>query len=150
MQIQRLNIDDKGLVKQCDKLMLKFLDGEAIYDENFLKRDKLNSFINDIDNENNILLVANQNETVLGFLYGYIEKANNNIQEVAHLGYIYVEKEYRNNKLATMLIDEFISQIKNKGIEFIEVKCFKNNEIANSLYTKYGFNVLWSNYRKRI
>ena len=150
MEIQKLTVDDKELIEQCDKLLIEFLNEEAIYDTNLTKSKNTNSLLVDIANQNNILLIAKENEEVLGFLFGYIEKNNKNIQEVAHLSFIYVKNKYRNNKIATKLIDEFISFIKKENIEIIEVKCYKNNEIANKLYIKYGFDILWSNYRKKI
>jgi len=150
MEIQKLTIEDKKLVEQCDKLLIKFLKEETVYDNNLAIIDNINSLSNDLINENNILLVAKENEKVLGFLFGFIDKNKKSVQEVAHLSFLYVETEYRNKKIATNLIDEFVLLIKNLGIEIIEVKCFKNNEIANKLYKKYGFDILWSNYRKRI
>ncbi|MBQ8043542.1 MAG: GNAT family N-acetyltransferase [Clostridia bacterium] len=150
MNIQKLDIQDVKLVKQCDNMFVEFLDGEGKYDENYLKREQLNSFINDLNDSNNILFVAKQDETVIGFLYGYIEKRKGAKLPVAHLGFLYVNGEYRNRKVATKLIDTFIVYIKGLDIKIIEVKVFENNIAAKKLYDKYGFNALWSNYRKKI
>ena len=40
--------------------------------------------------------------------------------------------------------------MKKSLVEIIEVKCYKDNDAANNLYKKYGFDVLYSSYRKRI
>ena len=119
MNIQKLVIQDVKLVKQCDNMFVEFLDGEGKYDENYLKREQLNSFINDLNDSNNILFVAKQDETVIGFLYGYIEKRKGAKLPVAHLGFLYVNGEYRNRKVATKLIDTFIVYIKGLDIKII-------------------------------
>lgn len=150
MEIQKLDIQDVELVKQCDKMFIDFLDSEGKYDENYLKREQLNSFINDLNYSNNILFVAKQDETVIGFLYSYIEKRKGEKLPVAYIGFLYVESEYRNRKVATKLIDTFIEYIKGMDIKIIEVKVFENNIAAKKLYDKYCFNALWCNYRKKI
>ena len=144
MEIQRLTSNDKELVKQCDKLLIKLFKEESVYD------DKLNTLICDLESKNNILLVAKENNNVLGFLFGFVKKNKMSKEAVANLSYIYVESNYRNNKIATKLIDEFLLLMKKNLVEVIEVKCYRNNEVANNLYKKYGFDVLYSSYRKRI
>lgn len=150
MEIQRLTSSNIELVKKCDKLLIKFLDEESVYDDNFLKVEKTNSLLDDLDDENNILLVAKENDNVLGFLFGFIEKNKMSKEKIAHISFVYVETRYRKNKIASKLIDEFSLLVKKNRIELIEIKCYTNNEAANELYKKYGFDILWSNYRKRI
>ena len=150
MEIQRLTSSDNELIKQCDKLLIKLFKEEAVYDGNFLKVEKTNSLLCDLDYENNILLVVKENDNVLGFLFGFIEKNKMSREKIAHISFVYVETRYRKNKIASKLIDEFLLLVKKSRIELIEVKCYTNNEAANKLYKKYGFDILWSNYRKRI
>ena len=97
MEIQRLTSNDKELVKQCDKLLIKLFKEESVYD------DKLNTLICDLESKNNILLVAKENNNVLGFLFGFVKKNKMSKKAVANLSYIYVESNYRNNKIATKL-----------------------------------------------
>ena len=150
MELQKLTIEDKKLVKQCDNMFLKFLDSEGKYDDNYLKREKVNTFFNDLSKENILLLVAKEQETVLGFLYGWIETKKDSKLPIAHMTFLYVNEEYRNKKIATSLIDEFLNLIKEMNVEIIEVKCYEENEAAKKLYKKYGFKPIWSNYRTRI
>lgn len=44
--------------------------------------------------------------------------------------FLYVDCEYRNRKIATFLIDKFLEEIKRVNVEIVEVKCFKENEVA--------------------
>ena len=150
MDIQKLTIQDIELIKQCDKMFVEFLDSEGKYDYNYLKREQINSFANDLNDDNNILFVAKQDEKVIGFLYGYIEKRKSAKLPVAHIGFLYVRDEYRNRKVATKLIDTFFEYLKNIDIQIVEVKVFENNIAAKKLYDKYGFDILWSNNRMKI
>ena len=150
MNIQKLTIHDRELIRQCDDMFIDFLDSEGKYDENYLKREKINSFENDLNNENNVLFVAKEQEKSIGFLYGYIEKRNAAKLPVSHLSFLYVNGEHRNKKIATKLIDTFFEYLKSIDIQIVEVKSYDNNIAAKKLYEKYGFSVLWCNYRKNI
>ena len=112
MDIQRLTIGNLELIKQCDNMFIDFLDSEEKYDENYLKREKINSFANDLNSENNLLFVAKEQEKAVVFLYGYIEKRNSAKLPVAHLSFLYVNSEYRNRKIATQLIENFLEYLK--------------------------------------
>lgn len=150
MLVKRLGIDDVELVKQCDRLFVKFLDSEGIYDDNYQKREILNSFLKDLDSETNMLLATVENDKVLAFLYGYIENKKGMKEPVAHLTFIYVDENYRKQNIATNLINEYLGILKENNISIVEVKSYKENIAANKLYDKFGFNELWTNYRKII
>lgn len=150
MLVKRLGVKDIEQVKECDKLFVKFLDSEGIYDDNYLKREKLNSFLGDLDNENNVLLGVVDENKVIAFLYGYIENKKGAKDPVAHLTFIYVDEKYRKQNIATILITEYLEYLKAKSIQIVEVKSYVKNEAARALYTKFGFDTLWINYRKRI
>jgi ribosomal protein S18 acetylase RimI-like enzyme len=148
MNIQKLTFENKELVEECDKLLLKFLESEKKYDENYKEKEKNNSFLNDLLDENKILLVAIEKNNVLGFIYGLIENKTSLKLPVGHICFLYVDNEYRNKKIATSLIDAFLNELKKSNIEIVEVKSFENNEAAKALYIKYNFKPLWTNYRK--
>ena len=150
MDIKKLTIQDTELINQCDNMFKDFLDSEGKYDENYLKRENLNSFASDLNNINTILMVAKESNETIGFLYGYIDLKKGTKLPVANLSFLYVKSEHRNKKVATNLIDAFFEELKANNIKIVEVKSFENNIAAKKLYSKYGFDVLWSNYRKNI
>lgn len=148
MNIQKLTFENKELVKECDKLFFKFLESEKKYDENYKDPEKINSFINDLLDENKILLIAIEKNNVLGFLYGFIENKENLKSPIGNICFLYVDNEYRNKKIATTLIDYFFNELKKMNIEIVEVKSFENNEAAKALYLKYDFKPVLIKYRK--
>lgn len=150
MEIRRINNADEGLVYQCDHLFVKFLDEESTYDVNPLKTKNFKSFLYDIADPKKILLIAEERGNVIAFLFGYIEENNKKVYKVAHISFLYVNDKYRNNGIATKLIDKFLLVVKKYKVEILEVKCFKNNKNASKLYKKYGFEALWMNYIRRL
>lgn len=148
MDIQKLTFEDKELIEECDKLFLKFLESEKTYDENYKTKETVNSFINDLLDENKILLAATENNNVLGFLYGFIENKISFLKPVGNICFLYVDDGYRNRKIATNLIDNFLNELKKLNIEIVEVKAFENNDAAKAIYLKYDFKPLLINYRK--
>jgi ribosomal protein S18 acetylase RimI-like enzyme len=150
MDIKRITINDKIDIKVVDRLFKKFLISESKYDENYKIREDLKSFEQDLNNENNIILTCKKDNDVVAFLYGYINQTKNELLPVAHLAFIYVEEEFRCKKIASNLINEFLNELKNRKIEFVEVNAFFNNGPAIRLYEKYGFCANYINYRKKI
>ena len=52
---------------------------------------------------------------------------------------LYVLKEYRNNGVATELINSFIKWSKEKNAYYIDLKVCNLNENAIKIYKKFGF-----------
>lgn len=150
MEIVKLKTTDLTYIDQCDLLFKNFIKSELKYDNNLAYRDDFKSFKNDLTDIKNFLYSAIENNTVIGFLYCYINKSKSELNDVAHLGFLYVNEEYRNKKIATKLIETFINEIKLLGIKNIDVKVYNNNVIANKLYKKFGFDDLWINLRKEL
>lgn len=150
MKIKKIINSDKSLVEQCDKLFIHFLESESKYDDNYLERKDIKSFLDDLDDKNNILYSAIEDGKVVGFLFGYIKKLKAEINPVAHLCFLYVDPKYRNKKIATNMINAFLQEIKLMDIKNIDVKVYFNNEKALNLYKKLGFDPFLENLRKKI
>lgn len=71
----------------------------------------IGSFLDDVKNKNQYLYAAINNNRVIGFLFGYINKSKNEFEEVAHIIFLYVDKDYSENGVATTLIEEFLKEI---------------------------------------
>ncbi len=62
------------------------------------------------------------------------------LNKISKLEAIYVKDKYRNNGIATSLIEEFKLWSSNHGIKYIEVQVLNDNVKALNLYTQEGFN----------
>lgn len=133
----------------CDKLLTKLIREESLYDNvifiDFIVNDY---FKNVIKNKNNILLVYEENGIIEGYIY---LKA---IKDEEQIGYLidglYVEEEYRNQKIATKLLEYSLSILSEKKISFIDINVLSKNTIAKKLYKKIGFEEYKIQMRKRI
>ena len=106
------------------------------YDSNFVNHFNLNNFIDEYHN----IYIYHQDEKIIGFCM-----IEDTIDE-SSLVLIYVDEEYRNNHIATRLINHCFSHLKN-NIKRVILEVSVNNDAAIALYKKMGFNCI--NTRKK-
>lgn len=126
----------------CDTLLTKLIQDESKYNKlinpNFVVN---NYFTNIYDNTDNCLLIATNEDSVTGYIFvKRIESETSDI--VVLIDGLYVEKEYRNQGIASSLIDSALAWCKENSINAVKIKVMTNNENALKLYQKYGFNEL--------
>ena len=61
---------------------------------------------------------------------------------------LYVEEEYRKNGIATKLIENALTIVKD--VDFIDINVMAHNKDAINLYKKFGFNEFKISLRNRI
>lgn len=127
--------------KEANNLLTMLIRDEKQYDPSINENCVISRFYEDmISDDSNILLVAEIDNKIIGYLYGYIvDNGNTYIDMVSKLDALYIIKEYRNNKIATKLINEFKSWSLKKGVKHIEVQVLNDNISAVNLYKKEGF-----------
>lgn len=133
------NIND---AKKCNELLTKLLISESKYDKN-LRNDYIitNYFENKYQNEDNILLIAKQDEDIIGYAYCKINELPGGpiISKVTLLDGIYIEEKYRKQGIATKLINECKNWSTKIGATYFEIKVTKENINASKLYEQIGF-----------
>ena len=83
-----------------------------------------------------IILGAIENNDLIGFIWGYRKKEENNI---FHINYFFVNEKYRSQGTGSMLLKEFENKIsKYKEIELL---VNKNNVGALEFYKRNGFKI---------
>lgn len=100
---------------------------------------------------NNIELVAWCDEKVVGYLV--VNRNYDSINGIYyfHINYVCVRSEYRNQGIATKLLQEVFKIAKDKNISYIELTSNKKREVAQHLYQKNGFSIRDTNvFRKEI
>lgn len=60
-------------------------------------------------------------------------------RKIAEIDNLFIEEEYRNMQIRTMLIDKFKELCKEKGVDTIKVNASAPNEKALQFYRKNGF-----------
>lgn len=88
------------------------------------------------------LLIAKQENTVVGYVYGYIQD-NGDVKKdvVCVLDALYVLEEHRKKGIGSQLVFEFKKWAKLKNAKYIELKVCDQNKNALKLYNFFGFKV---------
>lgn len=127
--------------KDANNLLTLLIRDEKQYDPSINENCVISRFYEDmISNDSNILLVAEIDNKIIGYLYGYIvDNGNTYLDKVSKLDALYIIKEYRKNKIATKLINEFKSWSLKNCVKYIELQVLNDNTSAVNLYKKEGF-----------
>ncbi|SFC32224.1 ribosomal protein S18-alanine N-acetyltransferase [Clostridium uliginosum] len=92
-----------------------------------------NSYIQELSNPLANYIVAKDQNKVIGFAGAWL------ILDEAHITNIAVHPNYRNQKIASKLLEELIAHTKRKGSKSFTLEVRASNNAAQCLYNKYGF-----------
>ena len=107
--------------------------------------------VNNLINDNNYLVneyelnknakVYIKNNQIVAFISFTI------MYERAELNYIFVDNNFRNQGVASILMEDMINDCQNNNVKTIDLEVNSLNEKAIKLYNKYGFEII--NTRKK-
>ena len=107
-------------------------------DETFVVTSMYEYYIND---KTRFIMVALDDDKIVGYLYGFIKNPNDAYQErVAKLDALFVREEYRHMGIAKHLITLFKEWVSDNDIKLMEVSVCSANTFAKKLYLELGFN----------
>ena len=140
MYIRRIELKDSELFLN----MLKQLDNETnnmMFEPGERKttiRDMESNIINSV-NSHSLILVAEENGTIVGFLSAERGFAN----RIKHCAYIVIGilKEYRGKRIGESLFNEMERWAVENNITRLELTVMTHNESAVNLYEKMGFKI---------
>lgn len=124
--------------------MLKQLDNETkdmMYEPGERKTSaaEMKSAIESLYSSNSLMLVAEENDDLIGFLTAERGFAN----KIKHSAYVVIGllKSYRGKKPGTKLFEELTDWTLKNGITRLELTVMTHNEAAIGLYKKMGFKI---------
>lgn len=140
MIIRKAKMED---AKELNLLLTLLIRDEKQYDKNINEEFVVtNMYENYMEDKNKCILVAEEKQEIVGYLYGFIKENDVTIcLQEARLDALYVKEEYRRRKIANALILEFKKWVNNYNIKIIEVNVWSKNEKAKNLYAKHNFIV---------
>ena len=142
-----IRVLDEGRASICDMLLTKLIQDERQYDNSIDKDFVVNNYFkNTIKNKDNILLCYEEDNIIKGYIY--LKPVINDNTKGYLIDGLYVDAKYRNNGIATKLIDNALTIIKN--VDFIDINVMSQNINAINLYKKFGFNEFKISLRKNI
>ncbi len=125
----------------ANELLTKLIRFEKQFDNNINENCTVNYYYESvIDNPSHLILFAQIEEKIIGYIYGFIQENGDTTKEkVGQIDALYIEEEYRNMKVGDKLITEFIEWAKEQNVKIIEISVFDTNIKARNLYTKKNF-----------
>ena len=135
--IRKANLDETSI---ADSFLTKLIRDEKKYDNNINENIVINNYYENVIGDNNCLLFAQIENTIVGYIYGFIRNDGNTVfHKVACLDALYVDANYRNQGIANALIAEFKKWAKASEVKYMEVSACSKNENAVTLYRKNDF-----------
>lgn len=109
----------------------------------------MKKMLDDVDNMQGKIFVAEENGEVIGFIQGVIiehNKGNDEIYDLSHLpgkegwiGLLYVKSKYRGQKIGQKLLDEIKKYFANAKCTSIRLLVLSDNKNAIKVYQKNSF-----------
>jgi len=138
---------------EINKMLTDLIQDERKnYDSNINENYKVQEFYEKlIDDENKIILVARDNDIILGYVYGFIQDNGNLFNnKIVKLDALFVKEQYRGNGIARSLMKEFINWAREKEVSYVELSVCKDNTNAIKLYENEGFSIDKISLRKEL
>lgn len=138
MLIRKAKLED---CSKIDNLLTLLIRDEKQYDDSidsfFTVIGYYENFVND---PNRCLLVAENNDEIIGYIYGFKQEQDPTSSKIEYLlDALYVKEEYRKQEVASLLIQEFKKWCKEKKATCINVNVNSQNTKAKNLYQKENF-----------
>lgn len=136
--IRKASVDD---AKELNYLLTLIIKDEKQYDENINDSFVITNYYEDLlQSDACISFVAEINNKIIGYLYGYIKNDGDTcIELTSKLDALYIKEEYRGQGIAKSLINEFKNWSRSKNVKYIEVQVLNDNTSAKALYAKQNF-----------
>ena len=129
---------DEGAV--CDELLTRLIQTERQWepnlDETFTVCD---NYEHRMSEEGTLLLVAEENDEIVGFLFGFLSPSPVLKRPTALLDALFVCEEHRSKGIGKALALRFREWVKEQGVYAIELKVMSQNTAALRLYESLGF-----------
>ena len=130
-----------GEGKIADQFLTLLIRDEKKYDNNIDENVWIIGYYeNFIENEDHIIMFAEIDNKIIGYIYGYLIKQNGIlINNTSKIDAIYVDEEYRGNKVGEELIKKFKDWSKEKKVKTIEIDVCAQNKNNKKLYSNNNF-----------
>lgn len=153
--IREANLDDRSSLDQMQMELQQYFaevdtTHESLAYQNLAAAHKyMQRMLDDVENMQGKIFVAEKNDKVIGFIQGVIiehNKGDDEIYDLSHLpgkegwiGLLYVKPEYRGQKIGQKLIDKIKEYFANVKCTSVRLLVLADNKNAIKVYQKNGF-----------
>jgi len=129
---------DEGAV--CDALLTRLIQAERQWESNLDETFTVcDNYEHRMSEEGTLLLVAEENDEIVGFLFGFLSPSPVLKRPTALLDALFVCEEHRSKGIGKALALRFREWVKEQGVYAIELKVMSQNTTALRLYESLGF-----------
>lgn len=117
------------------------------------KENSKNHYKKELKNKDAKFFVAENENKIIGYIYGYIKKSPEHMIKHKYLGHleaIFVEKSVRSKKIGKELTNKLIGWFKSKRISLIELGVYAENKESVEVWHNLGFKNFHIKMRKEI
>lgn len=145
MEIREANPADIPLLvlfgQKLTKMHLDFDPEYYTFDEKEFPSAFANWIRSQIDLPSSIVVVAKENDEIVGFLSGFVKYLFPwfNIKKVGHVSFMFIDEKYRGKGVGTKMVDAAKRWFKNEGLYYIELYVNENNKNGLSFWKNMGF-----------
>ena len=111
-------------------------------------------FKNELSNSNNIYLVAQLENKIVGICFSQIKEISNNRimkdRKILNIGDICIDKKYQRNGIGKKLYNQIVQIAKEKNIHNVELMVWNFNKNAIKFYENLGMNVKNLKFEQKI
>lgn len=120
--------------EKLDNLLSKLIEDEKNNYDDSIESTMVNGFFkNIIIRDDTMIYLCEDYDSIVGYIYAFIDGSKGKIDA------LFVEKDYRNKKIASNLIEYIKKWFQEKKINHVEISVLSKNIIAKELYNKSGF-----------
>ncbi|MEA3515380.1 MAG: GNAT family N-acetyltransferase [Nanoarchaeota archaeon] len=150
MEIRKVNNND---LEQLTQLIIEFKEGLTDFEPEDLKvfRRKIKSsdlikksVKEEIDNPNGLFLVAEDENKLVGFIFGTIRENTHMVYDTVKFGmlnHIWITNNYRGRGLASKFKDNLFQWFKDNNCKYIKLLVLDANPTKH-IYEKWGFEIV--------
>lgn len=145
MQIIKPTTKHIGQIKNLWDMQDRYhIDLDPVYYEESNEEEDtaFDKYVKEAINTKENILIAIENDEVIGFVTFEIGQANypdTNIKTFGEILELYVLDKFRSKGVGRSLLDEAQKELASKGIEWIKLQCSTYNTNALEFYARLGF-----------
>ena len=149
MKIVKAEVKDEKLLNEMFTCLYNY---ECKYDKNSKSGLEFKSYFTEykITSPDYLILIAYIADKPVGYIHGFNNLNNTFYDSCYYINTLYVYDEYRNQGIATKLIETFMDEAKSNGAKYISITNYAENIEAKNLYKKFGFELLKEDRRKEL
>ncbi|MFT6706195.1 MAG: GNAT superfamily N-acetyltransferase [Flavobacteriales bacterium] len=139
LRTSRATIQDLPILLQFEQAIMEY---ERPFDPTLKPKDASYYDLSElIQSKKAEVLIVESEGKIIASGYASIEKADNYLQhkQYAHLGFMYVDPDFRGRGINKLILDGLIAWAKGEGINEFRLEVYAGNAGAIKAYEKVGF-----------